>query len=325
VNESQWDYKVQLGYGFGDAGVVLASSKGSLVRNVSIETPSNGVLARWSDETVVENVSVRGARPWWEGFMGVMVMDSRVVVQDSRFNAGRDGVYTHRSHALVVRNNTMRSMRFGVHEMYTSNALIANNTVRNASTGLIVMTRPRGNILARNDVRRSDSGIVVAGSASYVVDNTLRKNGIGLDVSAMRSLYAGNRVTNNDVGVRGSTLIPTNRVVDNSVVDNERTAIAVLGPLRVWPGNYWSNAPGIDRDDDGTLDRSFHPTGPVDGRISTAPSATTLSYSPAVRAYRQLQSAVPGLRGTGVVDPRPRVGPANSVLDTPLQNESVVP
>ncbi|MFC7081676.1 nitrous oxide reductase accessory protein NosL [Halorussus caseinilyticus] len=186
----QWDYRVQLGYGYGDAGVTLDSANGSLVRNVSVDTPANGVVVRWSQNAVVENVTVVGSEEWTDGFMGVMVMRSRVVVQDSTFVGGRDGVYTHLADGLVVRDNRMvgrDGMRFGVHEMYTSGALVANNTATGTDMGVVVMTRPTGNLIVGNEVRDSYSGVNVGGRASYVAENVVVDNHYGLEAPSRTS------------------------------------------------------------------------------------------------------------------------------------------
>ncbi len=311
-----WDYRIELGYGYGDAGVALAGSNDSLVADVAVDTPTNGVLVRNSQRAVVDDVRVNGSDDWREGFMGVMVMRSRVVVQNSTFVGGRDGVYTHVSDGLVVRHNRFvgaDAMRFGVHEMYTSDTLVANNTVTGTRTGIIVMTRPSDNLIVDNDVRDSYSGINVAGRASYVAGNVVANNHYGLEAPSRTSLYERNVVAGNDVGIRSSSLVPTNRVVANDFVDNGRSVGTNLGPLRVWTGanggNYWDDAPGTDRDGDGLIDRTYRPTGPVDGLVGEAPGAGTLAHSPALSAVRALQGVVPGLRPTGVVDEAPRAEP----------------
>lgn len=312
----EWDHRIQVGYGYGDAGVTLDGANGSLVSNVSIETPANGVVVRWSPESVVENVTVDGSETARDGFMGAMVMGSRVVVQNSTFVGGRDGVYTHRSDGLVVRNNRMvgeGGMRFGVHEMYTSDALVANNTVRATDEGIVVMTRPTGNLVVGNDVRDSAVGINVGGHTSYVAENVVADNRHGVKAPSETSLYERNLIAGNGVGFRAASIIPTNRVVANDFAANDRYVSASLGPLRVWTaegrGNYWDGAPGTDADGDGTLDRAFQPSGPVDGRAERAPGATTLGRSPAVSALRALQGVAPGLRPTGVVDEAPLADP----------------
>jgi nitrous oxidase accessory protein NosD len=308
--ETDWDYRVKLGYGYGDAGVEFDSATDSLVHDVEIETPANGVLFRYSHGSVVDDVSVDGTEVWADGFMGVMVFESRVVIQESTFRGGRDGVYTHRSDGLVIRDNRMAGLRFGVHEMYTSNALVANNSVTDSNVGVIVMTRPVGNMLIDNEVTASRAGLSVAGAASYVAGNTVETNDYGLLVASRRSIYEHNRIVDNAVGIRSSTLIPTNRITANDLLNNDRHVLAVLGPLRIWPGNYWAGAPGIDRDGDGRLERAYRPSGVVDGRIHRVDATPTLVRSPAVDAIRSLQELVPGLRSTGVLDPAPRARPA---------------
>jgi len=309
----EWDYAVQMGYGYGDAAVAVVESDDVLVSNVWTRTPANGILVRDSDRVVVANVTVVGSEEWQDGFMGVMSMRSRPVVQDSTFLGGRDGVYMHLSDGLVVRDSRMVGMRFGVHEMYTSDILVANNTVRETGVGIITMTRPRDNALVDNDVRESNAGLAVGGTATYVAGNVLVDNRYGLQIPSETSLYEHNVVAYNEIGVRSTALLPTNTVVANDFVGNGRPALAPLGPLRVWTvdgeGNYWDTAPGRDRDGDGTLERAYRPTGAVDGRVGRVPGAGTLARAPAVSGLRTLQDAVPGLRSRGIVDLAPGDSP----------------
>ncbi|WP_255152015.1 NosD domain-containing protein [Halorarius halobius] len=315
ANASDWDYRVQIGYGYGDAGVALVDAPDSYVRDVYVRTPADGVLARDADGSVVENLTVRGSDEWTDGFMGVMAMRSRLVVQDSTFVGGRDGVYTHLADGIVVRDSHMSSQRFGVHLMYTNDALLANNTARDDSIGLVVMTRVEGNALVGNDVRESGYGISVDGAESFVADNVVVNNREGIGSASVRSRYTGNLVADNEVGMGAGSLLPTNYVVGNDFVDNDRHAAARLGPLRVWThegrGNYWANAPGLDRNGDGVLDRSFRATGAVDGRVDRAAGARTLAHSPALAGVRVVRAVVPGLGETGVVDTAPLARPVD--------------
>jgi nitrous oxidase accessory protein NosD len=317
VEDGSWDYNIKMAYGYADAGIVFDHANHSLVRDVTVNTPTNGLVFRYSDGSVVEDATVHGRSPWRDGFMSVMVLASRIVVQDSQFEKGRDAVYTHRSHGIVIRNNHMEGLRFGVHEMYTSDALVRNNEVRDSATGLIVMTRPTGNALVGNDVRDCELGISVAGRESFVVDNLIVNNGVGLDLTAYRTLYTGNVIAKNDVGISASTLIPTNRVYGNDVMGNDRYVESIMGPVRVWTvdgrGNYWAGAPGSHRSD-GTVNRPFQPTGTVDSRSHSAPGIHTLALSPAVNVVRWHGDHVPGLRSTGVVDTAPLAEPARPAV-----------
>lgn len=306
-----WDEAVRTTYGYGDAGIVLDGANRSLLEDVTVRTPASGAIIRASENTVVRESTIEGTDTWQDGFMSVLAMNSRIVVEDSTFEGGRDGVYTHHAHGLVVRDNRMTGMRFGVHEMYTSDALIANNTVSEANIGIVVMTRPRSNALVENRVSDSGVGISMSGSASAAIENVVRNNRYGMDLGTQRSVFAQNVIVANNVGLRTGTIVPTNRVRENDVIENDRYATTGRGPARIWSGNYWGTIPGRDRDEDGTIDRPFRPTGVVDGVVGAGDGPATLAQSPAVGALRRFQAAVPGLRRATVVDDRPRSAPAN--------------
>ncbi|MEF8886164.1 MAG: NosD domain-containing protein [Haloarculaceae archaeon] len=319
-NGSQWDRRVRLVYGEGDAGIRMADAHGSRVADVTVDTPSNGIVLLNSSATAVTNVTVRGTDDWGDGFMGVLAMYSRVVVQDSAFRGGRDGVYTHYADGLVARDNTMRAMRYGVHEMYTSDTLVADNSVRETQVGVVVMTRPRGNLLVGNDVRDSGRGVSVDGSTSLVARNVLADNGLGLSVGADRSVVTHNSVVRNEVGVRDGTLLPTNDIFGNDILANGRAVEVAPGSRDTWAvdgrGNYWGTVPGRDRDGDGVVDRPYRPTDTVDAAAGRSAGAATLADSPSVAVVRGFQRAVPGLRAEGAIDPSPLARPVRpEVLD----------
>ncbi|WP_135827618.1 NosD domain-containing protein [Halorussus halobius] len=309
---SAWDRRIRLTYGYGDAAIRLRDAPRSLVENVSIDTPSNGVVALDSDDTVVRSVEVNGTAGR-EGFMSVLPMYSRTVVEDSRFDGGRDAVYTHYADGTVVRDNRIEDVRYGFHDMHTSDVLVADNTIRDTNTGVFVMTRPTGNLLTGNDVRNSTVGISVAGSASLATDNVLANNEVGLTVGTTRSVYRHNTVVDNDVGVRSTTLLPTNDVSRNDIVANDRPVSPGMAGLEAWAvdgrGNYWGVVPGTDRDGDGVVDRRYRPTDLVDRSAGDSQAAYALSRSPISRALRRFQGSVPGLRGAGIVDPAPLADP----------------
>ncbi|WEL21662.1 NosD domain-containing protein [Halorhabdus sp. BNX81] len=325
-----WDEGVRTTYGYGDAAVVFDGANRSLLSNVAIETPASGAIVRDSDGVVVEDIAIDGTTHWQDGFMGVLAMDSRIVVQNNTFTGGRDAVYTHHADGLVVRNNRMTGMRFGVHEMYTSGTVVANNTVRDADIGVVVMTRPRSNAILDNRVSASDVGISVGGSVSLVANNTLVANRYGMDLGAQRSTVEYNVLLDNEVGLRTGTIVPTNRVTGNDVIDNDRYVDTGRGPVRVWTGNYWGPLPGRDADADGRFDRAFRPTGPVDSAVGTSEGAATLATSPAVAVLRRFQAAVPGLRSANVIDDEPRIEPINpdkiaAARNGSAANEGVLP
>ncbi|WP_396610281.1 NosD domain-containing protein [Haloferax sp. S1W] len=314
TNESvDWDTRVQLAYGRGDAGLVLDGANNSAIRSVTIDTPASGVIVLESADSVLDDLTVRGAEVPSEGFMGVVLIGESSVVQHSTFLDGRDGIYTHRADGSVIRDNHMERGRYAVHEMYTSDVLVADNVARDMRIGIIIMTRPIGNLVVGNDVRDSDFGFIPAGSNTYVADNVFANNEYGMDVSGDRQVYTRNVVVGNDIGVRGSSTFPTNVVVRNDIVGNDVQVESALGPMRTWTtdgeGNYWGNLPLADEDGDGAYDRAFQPSGPVDADLGRHPAALVLSRSPVMDALRTARDEVAGLRGSGVVDAAPRTEP----------------
>jgi nitrous oxidase accessory protein NosD len=310
----EWDQFVRLAYGRGDSALQFVDGTGSLVAGVHIETRANGVLVRGGRGLVVRDSRIVGPPEWEDGFMGVLAMFDPVVVQNVTFEGGRDGVYTHRADGIVVRDSRMTDLRYGVHEMYTSEALIRNNTMREASTGVIVMTRPRANVLRGNDVRDSEAGLIVAGSASFVVGNVVTDTEVGLGMGTARSYVARNVVVDNGIGIRADLLLPSLTVTENDIVANDQQAEADMGPVRIWTangrGNYWGRLPGADADGDGTIDDSYRPTGAVDAAVLTSEGGFTLRESPAVTLLRSVRDSLPGLRASGVVDTAPLGDPA---------------
>jgi nitrous oxidase accessory protein NosD/nitrous oxide reductase accessory protein NosL len=321
-DDGAWDEHIQTGYGYGDAGIVADDSSGLVVADTAIETDASGVLLRNGSDAVIRDVRVNGTAGWENGFMGVTALNSRVTVTGSAFTGGRDGIYLHRADGSVIRNSTFRDDRYGVHLMYTSDALIADNAFRDQEFGgITVMTRPEGNAIVGNDVRRTPTAIQPSGIRSYVGYNTLVDNELGLSTSARESVYEYNVIADNEMGARSTTVIPSSLIARNDFVGNDRHASAGSGPLRIWAdgdhGNYWEGAyesparwgsnPGETATGtrSATLDRAYRPSSPVDAALHREPAATTLAESPAVRALSELRGSVAGSRSGSVIDPAP--------------------
>ena len=314
-DDEPWDATIEDDYATGDAGIAADNATGVLVEGVTIDTPASGVMLRDSPNAVVRNVTIRGHFDEVNAHMGVVLMRSpAAVVERSSFTAGLDGVYTHRADDSVVRDNEMANNRMGVHLMHTSDALLSNNTITDqSSTGIFVMTGPERNALVDNEVRDSPTGLDVGGFDSYVANNVLVDNRVGLRTDAVTSILEANVVADNGVGVYTRAILPTNRVVDNDFVANDRHVLSI-GPLRVWThdgsGNYWEGAVGTPQGS--VLDRPYTATDPVDSQLHRVDGTPTIAQAPAIDALDRLEQAVSGLRSGEVVDDAPRCEPTNS-------------
>ena len=314
-HDTGWDEGVERAYGHSDAGIVFNTTSRGLVHDVEIDTPSTGVLFFDTEGGVVTETTVNGTDEWVDGFMGVLAIRSPAVIQNSSFYEGRDSVYSHASDGLVVRDNYMDEGRFGVHLMYTSDTLLRGNTVRDKElSGLIVMTSPTGNYIVENDVRNSRNGISTVGSASYFAENVVVNNENGIRMGARSSVYTRNVMARNSIGARASSIIPSNRVTENDFVGNDRQVTTAEGAMRIWGnegvGNYWSNAPPDAEE--------FRPTDPVDSSATTVDGMVTVRESPSYALLHGLETLIPGMRSTGIIDESPLSEPAvyeRSVMD----------
>ncbi|MFC7078106.1 NosD domain-containing protein [Haloarcula halophila] len=325
MNGSAWDATVTAAYGNSDAAVTAHNASQLYVANVTVETRSSGFVLRRTSDAVVENVTVNGTADWQDGFMGVVGMHADVVVQHSTFRGGRDGIYLHRADGTVVRENTFLNDRFGVHLMYTSSTLVADNVARGPEyAGVVVMTNPESNAVVGNDVRNAGSGIMMAGSRSYIGHNVMANTTRALSANAGRSLYEHNVVYGNDIGITAATVLPSNTVTENDFVANDQHAVSGPGPLRRYTddgrGNYWSGAYDLSADDGSTLTQPYSPTDTVDGQLHHTNAAVVLRSAPSVRALRALRGTTPGFRRGSIVDTAPLAEPANPDTLTMVRN-----
>jgi nitrous oxidase accessory protein NosD/nitrous oxide reductase accessory protein NosL len=315
VSEDSFKYDYWVTHGYGDAGVVFTESTGSLVTDVQLSTPANGVIARNSPNLTVSNLTVRGTRDWQDGFLGVSILGAPALVEDSTFYGGKVGVYAHDTDSFAVRNNTMEGMLVGVFSVYAQGAFAANNDVSDTWVGVYVHDRSNRNVVVGNEIENSRNGVLAYGRTSYVASNVLTHNRNGLVVQGQFAVYRRNVVAYNRVGLRVLSLFPTNRVAANDVAHNTRYADAgARNVLHVWQGNYWRGAPGVDSDGDGVLSRPFHVTGPVGAVSAHAAGAPTLARAPALQLVQALQQTVPGLRTGGVTDAQPRAAPVRPAV-----------
>lgn len=320
VPKDSWKHRYYKVHGYGDAALVFDDAGRSLVSNVRINTTSNGVIARTSPNVVVTNLTLYGTHRWENGFLGVSTVGNRIIVQDSQFYGGKVGVYAYDAPRVVVRNTTAEGMMVGVFDLYSPQLVAANNTIEDVWNGIYAETRAYGTIVVGNRLQNNYNGIIVEGRSNFIARNVLLHNRKGAQVHGQFTAYWQNVFAYNHIGAESGALLPLNRVHANDFVGNDRyVSTQEWNVLHVWAGNYWAGAPGRNRDSDQYIERSFRPTGPVDGRMVTTVGAPTLARSPALMSLRQVQQLLPGLRGAGVVDPRPRSQPVRREAITQLQ------
>ena len=308
-----WDANIELGYGHGDAGIAVIGATSTAIIDVEVDTPATGILLRDAPDTLVHNASVTGSEEWLDGFMGVMAMRSSGLIEASSVEGGRDGVYLHRSHELVVADNRFDSGRYGIHLMHTSRTLLEDNTIRDQELGgIMLMTDPEANAIIGNDIRYSELAITTVGSHNLVAENIVVHNAYGFRMSDHDTRYEANVIYDNEVGARVAGFLPTNVVVGNDFVDNAQQLEIGFGPLEVWNeggiGNYW----GVDPNSglSSGIDRTYAPAATIDSRIDRVDGISTLLNSPILATVDAYRDSTPGLR-QGVLDLHPNDRPMN--------------
>ncbi|QCC53670.1 DUF1565 domain-containing protein [Natronorubrum bangense] len=312
-----WDDELTSHYTGGDAGIAITEGEGSFVADVTIQTPSTGVLLHESPDAVVRNVTVNGNEISNDGRAGINAIYSSAVIEDSTIRDGRDGIYTHESPDIVIRNNTLVENRLGVHLMHTSDAVVAGNDFREQdTTGIYVMTGPERIAIVDNTVRDTETGIIPDSDDAYVASNIVEGNRVGIQQNTAASLIEHNVIAGNIVGVDARSVLPTNRIVRNDFVGNYDHVQSSGGPLRIWShddaGNYWQGATMLS--DVGERPSSYSPTDPVDERLHLTDGAAMVARSPALQAVSGFEGMVPGLRTGAVTDSAPTCEPHNPAL-----------
>jgi nitrous oxidase accessory protein NosD len=308
-----WDTTIQLAYGGGDAAIVVDGATHTRVEDVQIDTPASGIIGREATALTLHDVAIVGAESAADGFMGVIVIGAPALIDGVTVQGGRDGVYTHRADGTVIRGTNLSAHRYGMHLMYTSGALMMDNMIRGGDAGVMIMTRPVGNLVVGNDIAATAYGIVPAGGDSYIADNTITRTQFGIQIAGDRHLITRNRIQDGVVGLRANEIFPTNTVTRNDIVGTETPVVASLGPLRTWTydgvGNYWGPLPALDSDGDGSYDRPFRPTAAQDQRLVDEPAGAIVTRAPAVQIRRAAGARVSGLRRPGVIDTAPATEP----------------
>ncbi|MFZ5737578.1 MAG: nitrous oxide reductase family maturation protein NosD [Pseudomonadota bacterium] len=270
-----------------------------------------------------------------------------VVVDGNTIRYGRDGIFSVTSSNDRFINNRFEKVRFAVHYMYTNDSEISGNVSIGNHGGYAIMYSNRLTILGNISERDRDFGLlfnyanfariernrVVGGPLSGISADF---EGVDAD-SGMMAVERGatdaqfgptkcvfiynankNRFRDNwfegcEIGVHFTAGSEGNEIVGNAFIGN-RNQVKYVGTRDLdWSkdgrGNYWSDNPAFDLDNDGIADAAYRPNDLVDRVLWTAPAAKVLINSPAVQVLRWAQSQFPALYPGGVVDTRPLIAP----------------
>ncbi|QLH71148.1 nitrous oxide reductase family maturation protein NosD [Rhodopseudomonas palustris] len=270
-----------------------------------------------------------------------------VVVDGNTIRYGRDGIFSVTSTKDRFINNRFEKVRFAVHYMYTNDSEISGNVSVGNHGGYAIMYSNRLTIFGNVSERDRDFGLLLNYAnfsrieRNRVVGGPL--SGISADFegadadkgmmpvergaaaaefgptkcvfiyNANKNRFRDNWFESCDIGVHFTAGSEGNEIVGNAFIGN-RNQVKYVGTRDLdWSkdgrGNYWSDNPAFDLNNDGIADAAYRPNDLVDRVLWTAPAAKVLINSPAVQVLRWAQSQFPALYPGGVVDTHPLIAP----------------
>jgi nitrous oxidase accessory protein len=148
---------------------------------------------------------------------------------------------------------------------------------------------------------------------SLIEGNIVAGNARGFFIyDAEYNIIRNNLVADNTIGVHLAAGSYRNQVDGNDFVSNPTQIKYVASRDEIWPGNYWSNYLGWDRNGDDVGDVPYEANDLVDRLSWRHPMMKLLLASPAVHTLRLVSQQFPLLRAPSVVDPQPRMKPQHA-------------
>jgi nitrous oxidase accessory protein len=241
------------------------------------------------------------------------------VVEDNDIRYGRDGIFVTTSRNNVFRGNRLRDLRFAIHYMYTHDSVVSFNRSSGNHVGYALMYSDRLQVTGNVSDGDRDRGLFL----NFANHSDIKANRVTGGAEKCVFIYNANinRIHGNTfadcrIGIHFTAGSERNQVYENAFVNN-RTQVKYVGTRYIeWSldgrGNYWSDNPAFDLDDDGIADQPYHPNDLVDQIVWRHPMAKLLLNSPALQVLRWAQSEFPTLHPGGVSDSAP-------LMDSPRQ------
>lgn len=211
------------------------------------------------------------------------------------------------SQRLVIRGNVSDGDRDnGLLFNYTNGSQVVGNMVRGRTVAPAAPDAPadREHAALLAEVRRAEEaerGPRIGPEKCVFIYNTNNNR------------FLGNWFEGCETGVHFTAGSERNEIVGNAFINN-RNQVKYVGTRSLdWSrdgrGNYWSDNPAFDLDQDGIADTAYRPNDLIDRVLWTAPRAKLLVNSPAVQVIRWAQAQFPAILPGGVVDSRPLIAP----------------
>ncbi|MEN8108424.1 MAG: nitrous oxide reductase family maturation protein NosD [Pseudomonadota bacterium] len=303
-----------------DSGIfVTEQGDGALIEANRFEDNLIGVYLKGPDSAVVRGNRIVGSQHHRMNDRGNGVYlwntpGSRVEDNDIRY--GRDGIFVTTSTHNIFRNNRFSDLRFAIHYMYTHDSEVIGNVSTRNHSAWALMFSDRLTVTGNRSIGDRDRGLFL----NFVNSSTLEDNHVSGGVekcvfiyNANMNSFSGNWFEGCEIGIHFTAGSERNEIFGNAFIGN-RTQVKYVGTRHIeWShagrGNYWSDNPAFDLNDDGISDRAYRPNSLVDQIVWRYPSARLLLGSPVMQMLHWAQSEFPTLHPGGVRDSAPLMVP----------------
>jgi nitrous oxidase accessory protein len=298
-----------------DSGVFITpEGDRALVEENLLQGNLIGVYLKGPDDARVRNNKIIGSKNPHvnDRGNGVQLWNTPgSIVEGNDISFGRDGIFVTTSRNNVFSDNVLQDLRFAVHYMYTNDSTVRGNDSRGNHVGYALMYSNGLNIRNNISDHDRDRGLFL----NYANDSVISGNRvIGAEkcffiYNANMNQVSDNYFSSCDIGIHFTAGSEGNDVHGNAFVEN-RTQVKYVGTRYIeWSldgrGNYWSDNPAFDLDDNGIADQPYRPNDMVDQLVWRHPLAKLLLNSPAMQVLRWAQSEFPSLHPGGVTDSAP--------------------
>jgi nitrous oxidase accessory protein len=299
-----------------DSGIFVTSDGDrALIEDNQLQHNLIGVYLKGPENAVVRSNDITGSTDPHvnDRGNGVQLWNTPgSVVEDNDIRFGRDGIFVTTSRNNIFHGNRLRDLRFAIHYMYANDSKVSDNYSIGNHVGYALMYSDR--LQVNNNVSDGDRdrGLFFNYANYSDISNNQVKGGAEKCVfiyNANVNRFHGNSFTDCQVGIHFTAGSERNQVYGNAFVNN-RTQVKYVGTRHIeWSldgrGNYWSDNPAFDLDNDGIADQPYRPNDLVDQIVWRHPMAKLLLNSPAVQVLRWAQSEFPALHPGGVSDSAP--------------------
>jgi parallel beta-helix repeat protein len=207
---------------------------------------------------------------------GISVFNSSftVILNNSVYTNTRFGIFLDQAISCTLSVNVVNdNLINGVHLRETSNTTITDNVIYNHWYGEyhysnILLETSCDNLIANNSLFNSHYGIHLLSSTdnNWIAHNIVQDNlqhGILLEYASGNTILNNTFMANQLYGIRIITGSNENSINFNDFINNNGGAVQAddNGDTNVFIGNYWSDWPAFDADDDECIDNPY----PIDG------------------------------------------------------------